>query len=130
MATKPIKDKLTQDIEQAKEKKGLTDVQVTQQFNNAEKARRDLARVYKSEDKVMMYLSPTYQAYLGRVLQVMVNGITIAFPVDGQAYEIPKTFAEEIVRRRLAIDAIITKTSGMANVSNNFEQTPGGLKLF
>lgn len=130
MATKPIKDKLTEDIEQAKEKKGLTDAQVSQQFNMAEKARRDLVRVYKAEEKVMMYLSPAYKPYLGSVLQVMVNGITIAFPVDGQAYEIPKTFADEIVRRRTAIDAIMTKTSNMANVSNNFEQEPGGLKLF
>ena len=83
-----------------------------------------------SEKKVSTYLSPMYRPYLGNVADITINGVTIFFPVDGNAYEVPSSFADEIARRRMAIDAMLTKQNRMADVANNHESTPGELKLF
>jgi len=96
----------------------------------AEHKRKALIKHYKSEEKFPMYLSPMYRPYFGTVMPVMVNGITIYFKVDGSTQMIPKTFANEVQRKRMAIDAILTKQSRMADVSGNFESTPGELNLF
>lgn len=96
----------------------------------AEKRRKDLLAEYKSEPKRGVYLSPMYRAYFGNVMQVSINGITIAFPVDGSVQEVPETFADEIEGRRRAIDAILNKQNLMASVGENFERTPGELNLF
>ena len=100
-------------------------------FNEAERRRANLTQHYGKEPKVSMYLSPFYQPYLGSVMQVQINGITIAFPVDGNSYQVPKSFADEIRASRMAIDNIITKQAKMSDVRNNFETGPGeGLRIF
>jgi hypothetical protein len=96
----------------------------------AENRKKELHKIYKEEEKVPMYLSPMYKAYVGNVMRVMINGISIFFKVDGSTQLVPKTFADEIVARRLAIDAILTKQSRMANISANNESNPGELNLF
>ena len=78
-----------------------------------------------AEPKVPMYLSPMYRPYLGNVADITINGVTIFFPVDGNTYEVPRAFADEIAR----IDAMLTKQNKMADVANNYERTPGELKL-
>jgi len=94
-----------------------------------EHSRRVLAR-YRDEPKVQMYLSPTYRPYLGNVMRVMINGISIYFKVDGSTQPVPQTFADEITNRRLKIDALMTKTTNLANIRQNYENTPGELGLF
>lgn len=97
---------------------------------NAENRRKKLIGVYKEETKVPMYLSPMYRPYFGNVMTVMINGISIYFKVDGSTQMVPKTFADEITSRRMAVDAILTKQNRMSNVANNVESAPGELKLF
>ena len=93
--------------------------------------RRELAKVYRGEDKVDMYLSPTYQPYFGRVMRVTINGVSILFPVDGSVHAIPKTFADEITSRRMKIDEIITKQNRIANIPVNVDAAvPGDTLLF
>ena len=82
-----------------------------------------------AEPKVPMYLSPMYRPYLGNVADITINGVSIFFPVDGNTYEVPRSVADEIARKRMAIDAMLTKQNRMADVANNYERTPGELKL-
>ena len=95
----------------------------------ADRRRAKLTEHYKGEETVSMYLSPMYRPYVGNVMRVMINGISIFFKVDGSTQTVPKTFADEITARRLAIDAIIMKQKKMDNVSGNLENAPGDLKL-
>lgn len=97
---------------------------------NAEARRKKLLKVYREEEKVPMYLSPMYRPYFGNVMRVMINGISIYFKVDGSAQHVPKTFADEITARRMAIDAILTKQHRMSNIAANSESAPGELTLF
>lgn len=93
--------------------------------------RRELFKHYKDEEKVDMYLSPTYQPYFGKVMRVTINGISIYFPVNGSTHSVPRTFADEITARRLKVDEIITKQAKMADIPVNMDTaTPGDTQLF
>lgn len=116
------------------------EVQVTRQVDpmvafqkqvlNAEVRKKELHKLYKEEEKIPMYLSPMYRPYFGNVMRVMINGISIFFKVDGSSQVIPKTFADEVVRRRKAVDSILTKQNRMARIPENNESNPGELNLF
>lgn len=88
-----------------------------------------LAR-YKSEPQVERSLSPLYEPYLGKVIQISINGITIAFPVDGISRKIPESFADELDSRRLAVDASIKKSKRMSDVGSNSEKYAGEIRMF
>lgn len=111
-----------------------TAAQVMSEANHAllkaEGRRKALTKVYKEEDKIPMYLSPMYRPHFGNVMAVSINGLSIYFPVNGQTYMIPETYADEIVRRRMAVDNILVKQTKMANIPANNENAPGELKLF
>lgn len=99
-------------------------------MHTADKHRKELLAVYKAEEKVERSLSPLYEPYLGKVIQISINGITIAFPVDGTTHRIPQSFADEVDSRRMAVDAIIKKSKKMAKISENSETFPGELQMF
>lgn len=92
--------------------------------------KKRLAEFYRNEEKVPMMLSPMYRPYFGNVMRVMINGISIFFPVDGTTHQIPKTFADEIASRRKQVDALIVKQNRMADITKNAETNPGELNLF
>lgn len=96
----------------------------------AEHFKEELCKTYGEEKKVPLYLSPTYRPYFGNVMRVMVNGVSIYFKVDGSTQLVPETFADEITRRRMAVDTILTKQQRMADVAENRETAPGELTLF
>lgn len=91
--------------------------------------KKALVGTYKKQKKVPVYLPTPYQAYFGKIMQVSINGITICFPVNGKRYDVPKTFADEIERRRLAIEDINNKNRRMSDFKNNFEQNMGDIKI-
>jgi hypothetical protein len=97
---------------------------------NAEQQRKELAKAYKAEEKVPLYLSPMYRPYFGNVMQVSINGISIYFKVDGTTQLVPQTFADEITSRRMRIDTMLTRRKKLADVSANYESSPGELRLF
>ena len=96
----------------------------------ADKVRKELLTVYKAEEKVERSLSPLYEPYLGKVIQISINGITIAFPVNGTTHKVPQSFADEIDSRRMAIDATLLKAKKMSNIAENHENFPGELQMF
>ena len=105
------------------------DMQASQQMVSAENARKNLVHIYQNEPKVDMKVSPMYQPYFGKVMQVMLNGISIYFKVDGSVQSVPRSFADELEAGQMAIDAIISKQTKMADIGNNHERSPGELHL-
>ena len=99
-------------------------------LTEADARRKKLVAHYQKEDKVPMYLSPMYRPYFGKVMQVMVNGISIFFQVDGSTQMIPKTFADEIVGKRMRVDAMLARQQKLSDIPQNYETSPGELKLF
>ena len=96
----------------------------------AEVRRKQLLKTYRDEKRVPMYLSPMYRPYFGNVMTVAINGISIFFKVDGSIQQVPQTYADEITARRIAIDAILTKQSKMAAITQNAERSPGELEMY
>lgn len=99
-------------------------------MHQADTCRRELIAYYKGEEKVERSLSPLYEPYLGKVIQISINGITIAFPVNGTTHKVPQSFADEIDSRRMAVDATLLKAKKMAAISDNHESYPGELQMF
>ena len=93
-------------------------------------ARKKLAHKYSQEPKTSVMVAPMYAAHFGRVMHVMVNGISIAVPCDGMPYNIPKTFAEEVHRRLRLVNEAELKSKRFADVASNVERAPGELALY
>lgn len=99
-------------------------------LRQAQEYKKTLRNIYFSEEKVPMYLSPMYRPYFGNNMRVMINGISIYFPVDGSTHSVPKSFADELTRRRKCIDMALAKQHRMADIRGNYERAPGELNLF
>ena len=98
-----------------------------------EKGRRTLATEFRNEEKVPIKIPPLYKPYFGRVMTISINGISCAIPVDGQVYQVPKSFAEEANVRMFKQDELLQKQEALSEASknrNNFENYPGELALF
>lgn len=93
-------------------------------------ARKSLAEVYRREPKRSVMVAPMYAAYFGKVMHVMINGISVAVPCDGRPYDIPETFAAEVFSRINAINDQQSKAKRYSDVNSNIEGAPGELTLF
>lgn len=105
-------------------------VKADQEYKVAISRKKELYNLYMAEEKVPVYLSPQYRNELGSKAYISVNGIALYVPVDGQTYHIPKTFADELHRKRINIDDRLLRQEKMADVRSNFEQSIGDIKLF
>ena len=106
-------------------KAALNTEELTTNLRSADLTRKSLVEEYKAEEQ-----SPLYQPYLGKVIQISINGITIAFPINGTSHKVPRSFADEIDSRVMAIDATINKAKKMADIPENHERYPGELQMF
>jgi hypothetical protein len=93
-------------------------------------ARKALVNVYNAEPKISVMVAPMYADYFGKVMHVMINGISIAVPCNGKPYDIPETFAAEVFRRLRAINEQQQRQKRYSDVSSNVENAPGELALF
>ena len=93
-------------------------------------ARKKLAHAYSKEPKSSVMVAPMYAAHFGKVMHVMINGISVAVPCNGMPYSIPKTFAEEVHRRLRAVNEAELKSKRFADVASNVERAPGELALY
>ena len=93
-------------------------------------AQKNLVNVYKNEKKVPVRVAPSYAKYFGRVMRVSINGISVAIKCDGNTVTLPESFAAEVLRRMSEMDKIELRQSKMANVTRNFESSPGQLNFF
>ena len=104
--------------------------QATIDLQTAQNRKKELHRIYMEEEKVPIYLSPQYRNEFGNVMPVTINGISIFFKVDGSTQYVPKTFADEITRRRLCVDNKLTRQDKMSQITDNYETSVGDIKLF
>lgn len=111
-------------------KAALNTEELTTNLRSADLTRKSLVEEYKAEEQVTRSVSPLYQPYLGKVIQISINGITIAFPINGTSHKVPRSFADEIDSRVMAIDATINKAKKMADIPENHERYPGELQMF
>ena len=118
-------------VEENLDRAGVQMIKDNREIAQASARRKELIRYYKSEKQVITYVSPMYRPYLGNVMTVTINGISIRFPVDGSKQSIPATFADEIERRRRNIDNIERKQKRMAAVKENEDKgSVGSLSLY
>ena len=93
-------------------------------------ARKQLVNTYAAETKVSVMIAPMYAAYFGKVMHIMINGISCAIPCNGKPYDVPETFAAEAFRRLNAINEQQQRQKRYSDVSANVESAPGELALF
>lgn len=89
-----------------------------------------MASQYRNEEMVEIAISPLYANEFSNNQPVILNGIRISVPTDGRSYKIPYSFALEIKNRIAAADEKFKRLNRMADVQQNFERSPGELKLF
>lgn len=84
---------------------------------------------YKEEKKIPVQGSPMYRPYFGNNMPIILNGIAIYVPLDGQQYEIPESFAAIFLDRITRIDEQINMRKQMAAISDNIESYAGERNL-
>ena len=84
---------------------------------------------YKNEKKIPVQGSPMYRPYFGNNMPIILNGIAIFVPLDGQQYEIPESFAAIFFDRISRIDEQINMRKRMAAISDNIEAYAGERNL-
>lgn len=100
-----------------------------QEVVQKEQIKQTLAESYKSETKVVVMGAPMYRAYFGNNMPIIINGIRVDVPLDGQRYEIPDSFAQIFNARINTINEDIELQKRMSNVTTNHENYPGELNL-
>jgi hypothetical protein len=114
-----------------KDKKEYADAKV--KSDQAVKARTSksrlsvLAREYAQEPKKPVSLAPFYAAYLGKVVRVSLNGISVFIPCNGRTYEVPESFAAELKGRVYRVNQSLNKQKKASDIK--FERYAGELKL-
>lgn len=104
-------------------------LELSKQVNALEETRKSVADTYKNEKKVAVQGSPMYRPYFGNNMPIIINGVAIYVPLDGQLYEIPESFAAVFLDRISRVDEQIRVRKQMASVSENSESYAGEKSL-
>lgn len=104
-------------------------LELSKQVNALEETRKSVADTYKNEKKVAVQGSPMYRPYFGNNMLIIINGVAIYVPLDGQLYEIPESFAAVFLDRISRVDEQIRVRKQMASVSENSESYAGEKSL-
>lgn len=105
-------------------------LRANKQLIQATERKKKLLLTYRKQEKVKISIPPMYAPYFGNVMTVTINGISVRVKVDGSKQEVPQSFANEIERRRMAIDNQVNRQKKMAQIQENVEIAPGENKLF
>ena len=104
-------------------------LELSKKVNALEETRKSVAVTYKNEKKVAVQGSPMYRPYYGNNMPIIINGVAIYVPLDGQQYEIPESFAAVFLDRISRVDEQIRVRKQMASVSENSESYAGEKSL-
>lgn len=102
---------------------------LTARVNALEHKRRKVSEGYRNEKKVTVSGSPMYRPYFGNNMPIIINGVAVYVPLDGQQYEIPESFAAVFLDRISRIDEQINMRKQMSAVSENVEAYAGEKNL-
>lgn len=104
-------------------------VELNRQVNALEEVKKTVAQRYKEEPKCTVQGSPMYRPYFGNNMPIILNGVAVYVPLDGQQYQIPESFAAVFFERIARIDEQLRMRNQMANVSENVEAYAGEKSL-
>lgn len=104
-------------------------LELSKKVTALEETRKSVAVTYKNEKKVAVQGSPMYRPYFGNNMPIIINGVAIYVPLDGQLYEIPESFAAVFLDRISRVDEQIRVRKQMASVSENSESYAGEKSL-
>ena len=104
-------------------------LELSKKVNALEETRKSVAVTYKNEKKVAVQGSPMYRPYFGNNMPIIINGVAIYVPLDGQQYEIPESFSAVFLDRISRVDEQIRVRKQMASVSENSESYAGEKSL-
>ena len=104
-------------------------LELSKMVNALEETRKSVAVTYKNEKKIAVQGSPMYRPYFGNNMPIIINGVAIYVPLDGQQYEIPESFAAVFLDRISRVDEQIRVRKQMASVSENSESYAGEKSL-
>ena len=104
-------------------------LELSKKVNALEETRKSVAVTYQNEKKVAVQRSPMYRPYFGNNMPIIINGVAIYVPLDGQLYEIPESFAAVFLDRISRVDEQIRVRKQMASVSENSESYAGEKSL-
>ena len=104
-------------------------LELSKKVNALEETRKSVSVTYKNEKKVAVQGSPMYRPYFGNNMPIIINGVAIYVPLDGQQYEIPESFAAVFLDRISRVDEQIRVRKQMASVSENSESYAGEKSL-
>jgi hypothetical protein len=103
--------------------------QSSAQLKINESLRKKLAEKLANEPKVRVIGSPMYRPWFGENMLIAINGVEIYLPLDGQAYEIPESYALEFQSRIELVDEEIRIRNAMSNIEKNSETYAGEKEL-
>lgn len=103
--------------------------QSSAQLKINESLRKKLAEKLAAEPKVRVIGSPMYRPWFGENMLIAINGVEIYLPLDGQAYEIPESYAMEFQSRIELVDEEIRIRNAMSNIEKNSETYAGEKEL-
>lgn len=109
--------------------KAQLEKQSSAQLKINESLRKQLASKLADEPKIRVIGSPMYRPWFGENMLIAINGVEIYLPLDGQAYEIPESYALEFQSRIELVDEEIRMRNAMANVEKNVETYAGEREL-
>lgn len=98
---------------------------LNKQVQELELSKKTVAAAYKDEAKAVVQGSPMYRPFFGNTMSIVINGVSVYVPLDGQQYSIPETFAAVFHERIAMVDEQERIRRGMANVQQNSETYAG-----
>lgn len=125
MAAKKTKTAVSVDANETVVDTAAMNAELTAKVNQKQAHNRRLVDFYKGEKKVPVQGSPMYRPYFGNNMPIILNGIAVYVPLDGQQYEIPESFAAIFMDRISRIDEQINMRKRMSAISDNIEAYAG-----
>jgi len=125
MAAKKTKTAVSVDANETVVDTAAMNAELTAKVTQKQAHNRRLVDYYKGEKKVPVQGSPMYRPYFGNNMPIILNGIAVYVPLDGQQYEIPESFAAIFMDRISRIDEQINMRKRMSAISDNIEAYAG-----
>lgn len=108
----------------------LKDLPLKRQALLAQRNQQTMAKYYAKEKRVPVRVAPLYDAYFGRVMLIKLNGIPIYVPCDNNVYEIPESYAMEVMGRIRKVDDQGKRQKRLSDYKANFDgNRVGGVDL-
>lgn len=99
------------------------------ELNRLQNQQSSLSARYKAEERIEITISPMYAPHFGNVMPIILNGIAVYVPCNGQPYAIPYSFAMEARQRIAQVDEQLRRNKKLSDVASNAERFAGELDL-